>query len=166
MDPCAELTLRIVRAAQEALAPRSSAVDWLLLPEHRRATWPETRELLAAAPKPLIVAPLVEPGWLAFWSAAVLAPADRELLNREFANQREYFAEKLGAIRLNEDGCVETPDGEFDVPVAAFRRWTDEYTVAAGIGMSRSSKPNRARVLIRLPGGGGPPVGWFDPAAS
>ena len=118
--------------------------------------------MLAAAPKPLIVAPLLEPGWIAFWNATELEPRAVEILEREFANQRAYFAEKLEQLHLRDDDCVETPDGEFQLPVSDFRRWANEYTVSVGVGMCQSPRANSGRILLRPPGGGGPPVGRVD----
>ena len=83
-------------------------------------------------------------------------------MDREFANQREYFSEKLRALGLADDACVETPDGEFRMSVIDFRRWAAEYTVTVGVGMGRSPQPNTGRMVVRLPGGGGPPVGWVE----
>jgi len=162
MDVCAELTLRIVRAAQEALNPRSSLVGWFFFPAHRQISWSDANQALASASKPLIVAPLVEPGSIAVWSIDTLESSDRKRLEYEFANQRQYFREKLEMLGLNDSDHVETPDGEFRVTVAEFRGWSAEYSIPIGIGMSRSPTPNTARLLIRPPGGGGPPVGWID----
>jgi hypothetical protein len=166
MDPCAELTLRLVRNGQEALKPLSSLSNWLLLPDHRELTWDQAGELLTAARKPVIVAALLEPGAIAFWSLDSLRQESVRAMDREFANQRQYFSDKLEALGLTGDDRVETPDGEFQLSVADFRRWGTEYTVTVGIGLSKSPRARTARVLLRPPGGGGPPVGWVDPAAS
>jgi hypothetical protein len=83
MDACAELTLRLVRAGQEALNPRSSMVDWVFFPENQHATWAQAREILTGAAKPLIVVPLLEPGHIAIWSVGALQPQHHSALERE-----------------------------------------------------------------------------------
>ena len=162
MDACAELTLRLVRAAQEALKPRSSLLGWHFFPEGRKVTWPEAREILAAAPKPLLVAPLVEPGTIAFWSIAALPSRGLGVSDSHFANGRQFFGERLEWMKLTDADFVEAPDGEFRVSVADFKQWLADYTVPIGIGMNKSPRPHTARITVRLPGGGGPPVGWVD----
>jgi len=165
MDTCAELTLRLVRAGQEALSPRSSMVDWVFFPEHQHATWAHAREILATADKPLIVAPLLESGSVAIWSISALQPQHRAALEREFANQCQYLNEKLAALALEDTDRIETPDGEFALTVAEFRQWATQYAVFVGIGMTASPVARRGRILIRPPGGGRP-VGWIDRPAN
>jgi hypothetical protein len=162
MDACAELTLRLVRAGQEALNPRSSMLDWVFFPEHQHATWSQAREILTGAAKPLIVAPLLESGSVAIWSVGAIQPQHRAALEREFANQCQYFNEKLAALALDDTDQIETPDGSFTLSVAELRRWATEYTVPVGIGMTASPVARRGRILIRPPGGGRP-VGWIEP---
>jgi hypothetical protein len=164
MDACAELTLRLVRAGQEALNPCSSMVDWDFFPEHRHATWSQAREILAGAAKPIIVAPLLESGSVAIWSAGALEPQHSTVFEREFANQCEYFNKKLAAFALDDTDQVETPDGAFTITVAEFRQWATQYTVLVGISITATPVAHRCRVLIRPPGGGRPPVGWIEPA--
>jgi hypothetical protein len=129
MDSCAELTLRLVRAGQEALNPVSSMLDWDFFPEHQHATWSQAREILTQATKPLIVAPLLESGSVAIWSVAALQPQHRTVFERELANQCEYFKEKLAAFALDDTDQIETPDGTFTLTVAEFRQWATQYTV-------------------------------------
>ena len=162
MDACAELTLRLARAAQEALNPRSSLVDWFFFPTHRRRNWSDAAKELAGARKPAVVAPLLEPGSIALWSLDELPSLDRSRVEREFANQRDYLSGKLESLNLKDEDHVETPDGEFRIVVADFRRWAAEYSIAVGIGMAASPNPRTGRILIRPPGGGGPPVGWVE----
>lgn len=162
MDAGAELTLRLVRAGQEALNPRSSMVNWIFFPNHQHATWPQAREILTGAEKPLIVAPVLESGSVAIWSVSALQPQHRTVLEREFANQCGYFDEKLAALALDDADQIETPDGTFTLTVAEFRQWATQYTVFVGIGMTETPVAGRGRILIRPPGGGRP-VGWIEP---
>jgi hypothetical protein len=162
MDACAELTLRLVRAAQESLNPVSSMVDWVFLPEHQRATWSQAREILTGAAKPLIVAPMLESGSLAIWSIGALEPQHRTTCEREFANQCQYFNEKLAALALDDADQIETPDETFALAVAEFRQWATQYAVFVGISMTATPVAHRGRILIRPPGGGRP-IGWIEP---
>jgi hypothetical protein len=139
-------------------------VDWVFFPEHEHTSWSEARERLSALPKPIIVAPLLEPGSVSVWSFADIEQEAHARLRYEFANQQQYFNEKLASLDLTDADSIETPDAEFTLTVADFRRWATEYSVAVGIGMSRSPTPRTARLLIRPPGGG-KPVGWVDRAA-
>jgi len=161
MDTCAELTLRLVRAGQEALNPVSSMLDWDFFPEQQHATWSQAREILTQATKPLIVAPLLESGSVAIWSLSALQPEHRAALESEFANQCQYFNEKLAALALEDADHVATPDGTFTLTVAQLRQWAAQYAIHVGIGMTASPVAHRGRILIRPPGGG-KPVGWID----
>lgn len=164
MDVCAELTLRLVRVGQEALTPRSSMVDWVFFPIHQHATWSQAREILTRAAKPVIVAPLLESGSVAIWSVDAFEPQHRGTLEREFANQVQYFNEKLAALTLKDTDQIETPDGAFTLTVRELRQWATEYTVPIGIGMTASPMPHRGRILVRPPGGGRP-VGLTERAS-
>jgi hypothetical protein len=159
LDPCAELTLRIVRMSQEALNPLSSLADWCFLPENRHARWADAREILSRSPKPTLIAPLVEPGMIVVWSLDSVQADVRQNWEREFANQCEYFDEKLKAFGLGDaDGVTLTgPTGEYRITVADFGRWARDYAIpVAAIGLKKSSAAHEARILIRPPGGGRP----------
>jgi hypothetical protein len=131
-------------------------LDWVFFPEHQHATWSQARQILTGAAKPLIVAPLLESGSVAIWSVSALEPQHRTLLQGEFANQVQYFNEKLAALALNDTDQIETPDGTFTLTVRELRQWATEYTVPIGIGMTASPVVRRGRILIRPPGGGRP----------
>lgn len=163
MDACAELTLRLVRAGQEALNPCSSMVDWDFFPAHQHATWSQARKILSGAAKPLIVAPLLESGSVAIWSVGALEAQHRTIFERELANQCEYFNGKLASLALEDTDQIETPDGTFTLTVAELRQWATQYTVLVGISVTATPVRRRGRIIIRPPGGGRPPVGWIDP---
>jgi hypothetical protein len=137
-------------------------VDWVFLPDHQHATWSQAREILTSAGKPLIIAPLLESGSVAIWSVSALQPQHRTVLEREFANQCQYFNEKLAALGLDDTDQIETPDGTFTLTVAELRQWATQYTVFVGIGMTATPVAGRGRILIRPPGGGRP-VGRIEP---
>jgi|CXWL01.1.fsa_nt_gi hypothetical protein len=165
MDPAAELTLRLIRAGQEALDPKSSLLGWTVFPEIRHLSWVETRNLLAEAPKPLLVAALIEPGVLAYWKAAELDAPSHQSLDDQISNQCAYFDSKLELPGLALVDEVETPDQTFRLSVADFRRWVREYCISTvGIGMSTSPRQRTARLHVRRPGGHQPPIGWEDPS--
>lgn len=167
MDLCAELTLRLLRAGQEALNPRSSDIGWVFFPEQRPVGWAEAGDRIEAVPKPAIIAALLESGWVAVSSLERLAADHRSDLEREFANQVQYFSDKLAALALTDHDFIETPDGEFRLSVAEFKRWVREYSVPPiGIGLALSPVPHTGRLLVRPPGGHQAPLGWIAPAAS
>src|SRR4051812_3983938 len=139
MDVCAELSLRLIRTGQEALGPLSSFINWVICPEMKNATWTEAGELLATSQKPVLIAPLVEPGAIALWSLAALEQQGRAALEYQVSNQSQYYDEKLSALGLAISDTVETPDGEFRLSIAEFKRWAREYCISLiGIGMIRS----------------------------
>ena len=160
MDLCAELTLRASRLLQEHRGPESSFAFWYFLPEFHRTGWAEARMLLANAPKPLLVSPLVEPGMLATWRLDVMGPGLRPASDHHAANQVEYYEAKLKAVGLD-DGCsveLRTPSGELSLPVPEFRRWYHEY-LFAGVSVAKTVDPRIGRLLLHPPGGGRP-IGW------
>lgn len=164
MDLCAELTLRATRLLQEHRGPGSSFAFWFFLPEFHKASWDEARDLLSQAPKPLIVSPLAEPGMLATWRLDVMGPALRPASDYHAANQVEYYEAKLNVVGLDDHCSVQlrVPSGDLSLPVPEFRRWYREY-LFGGITVVKTTDPQVGRLLIRPPGGGGPPIGW-DPS--
>lgn len=165
MDPCAELTLRLIRTGQEALDPRSSLVGWVLFPEMKQVSWSEARDALTSAPKPVLVAALIEPGAMALWGTDALGQQGRAALESQIRNQSAYYDAKLSALSLGGSDAIETPDGEFRLSVAEFTRWTCEYcTTVIGVGLESSPSPGTGRLLVRRPGGHQPPIGLVEPA--
>lgn len=165
MDVCAELTLRIIRLVQEHDRLNRSSVDWHFFPTYRHAPWPAAREILAATPKPLLVAALAEPGWIALWSVGDMRAPERADCEDAFANQRAYFEEKLRVYGLDEGDSIAltTPAGELTMTVADFRRWMREYALSVGISLDKSSIPGMGRIVVRPSGGGRPWLGVEAP---
>jgi hypothetical protein len=161
MDICAELTLRVARLSQEHKVTRRSLSDWFFVPAFRKATWSEAHDILAAAPKPLIVAPLIEPGYLATWSVEDVDPTQRIGAERHLENLEEYFPEKLRALGLEQAELIlfSAAETELKLTLADFRRWTREYAVAVGVTVDKTPESGVGRLLVRPPGGGGPPLG-------
>ena len=134
---------------------------WFFVPEFRKATWSEAHDILAAAPKPLIVAPLVEPGHLATWSVQDLVVARRPGAERGMENLAEYFAEKLRALGLEqaERFLFSDAEAELALTMADLRRWTREYAIGVGVTVDKTPESGVGRLIVRPPGGGGPPLG-------
>jgi len=141
-------------------------VGWSLFPEMKQVTWSEARNTLGVAPKPLLVAALIEPGAIALWTMAALEHQGRAALEYQIRNQSEYYDAKLGALGLATSDAIETPDSEFRLSVAEFKVWAREYCITViGVGMGTSPSPGVGRLLVRRPGGHQAPIGWVDPAS-
>jgi hypothetical protein len=158
MDVCAELTLRIIRLAQETESLSRTWVEWVIFPDGRYASWAGTRDVLAATPKPVMIAALLEPGWIAMWPLADMSAADRAHAGAELENQRDYFDKKLRILGLGNDDrmTLTTLAGELTVSVADFRRWTSEYALSVGLSIDKSKVAGVGRITVRPPGGGRP----------
>ena len=104
MDIGAELTLQIVWRAQTHARPDGarSPESWLFWPRGERVDWEGARAMLGALPKPLLVAPLLEPGMLGLWTADALDEPCRQVVARGIANQVQYYADKLTAIGVEQ----------------------------------------------------------------
>lgn len=160
MDVCAELTLRIIRLAQETEQLNRTNVEWVIFPDGRHAPWSATRDILAATTKPVMIAALLEPGWIAMWCLADMPPQDRARAESELENQCAYFDAKLRMFGLGDDDriALTTVAGELTMSVADFRRWMREYALSIGISLDQSKMPATGRIVVR-PAGGGRPLG-------
>ena len=162
MDVCAEVTLRVTRFAQGRASTQLAAGAWFLMPEFREATWDDARDALSSAPKPMIVAPLLEPGHVGFWSFNAIAAESRAAAAKQISNQQAYCLAKLRSLGLADAHTIIIPsaEGDFAMPREAFDRWLAEYAIGIGTTLQRAVEPGTARLLLRPPGGGGPPLGW------
>lgn len=162
MDASAELTLRILRTVQEHRGAVASEANWTFVPDGRRVPWAEARELLAAMPKPVIVAPLTEPGYLSVWVLDRLSDQERTMGVKSMANQKEYYLSKLETCALGDAGVIElvVPTGRLTLSVPEFDRWSKEYVLSVGVTLNATATPGLARILIRPPGGSAAPIGW------
>ena len=160
MDVRAELTLRIIRLAQETESLNRTNVEWVVFPDGRRASWADARDILAATPKPVLIAALLEPGWIAMWCLSDMSPAERARAESELENQCAYFDDKLRRFGLGDDDriALTTLAGEFTMSVADFKRWLREYALSMGISLDKSKVAGTGRVVVR-PAGGGRPLG-------
>lgn len=162
MTAPAELTLRVSRLVQQSASARGvTSPEWFLVPAFRPATWAEARTLLTDAPKPLIVAPLVEPGLLGIWEVGRLEPEHRAAAERALANQVAFHTERipLHGLSATDTLSLTTADGPFTLSVAEFMQWSREYATPAGVSVTSTPVPGLGQILVRPPGGGGPPLG-------
>lgn len=155
----ADLTLLILRLIQGA--PKPPMKEWFFFPGFVAATSEEAREQLVAAPKPLVVAPLLEAGCVGVWAIGDLAAAARASAERELSNRNEYFAAKLLGMWPDGVDAVRLQEGEADMrlDLAAFQEWERDYYVAVGHGLERERDPRVARLTVRPPGGSRRPIG-------
>ena len=148
----AELALHIVRFVQMPVASADWPEDWVFVLASRRLDRAGAVDFLAKAPKPLFVAPLVEPGMLAIWHASALVGEERRRIEHEFANQVEAVASRVSDLGLSEASRIlfETAAGRVDLTVAEFRMCFRDFAVIAGWSLIKG--PDRdypARLVIR-----------------
>jgi hypothetical protein len=161
MDICAELTLRVLQLAQEHGRSPRAVRDWFFVPEFRRATWPEAQAILTEAVKPLVVAPLIEPGYIAIWPLNRIDESRRDGAAHNMANLEAYYGEKLAVCGLGTTARLRlrTEHEDVELSIADFRRWYCEYAVAVGVTVEKTDQADVGRLLVRVPGGGAPPLG-------
>lgn len=165
MDLAAEFTLQIARLAQDRFAPPRSAVRWTLIPGGRPLTWREAREALASLPKPVMIAPLAEPGSLGVWLPGSLDEADRGWFQQQVANQGRYWERKLAVCGLADTDPIvfEPATPALSLTAREFMQWAGDYMLGVHVTMHRNDDGMGARFLVMPPGGGGPPLGLSDP---
>jgi hypothetical protein len=159
-DIAAELTLRLARFVQMPEDPPASPARWFFVPEFYSAHWEEAADLLAAAPKPLIVAPLLDPGILGTWFLGALTGVHRSRAEHHLQNQQEFFASQLEHFGLVDTHTIVFESGadETVLDVANFKRWLQEYVVCLGSTLQRSAPaPHSAALIVRRPHGGWSP---------
>lgn len=159
MTTPADLTLLVLRLIQGA--PRPPVKEWYLLPAFVEATQQEACEMLGTARKPVVVAPLLEPGIVGLWTLADLEVEARVKAERELANRMAYFEAKLSSMWPDGVDTVRLKEGDADLrlDLAAFRAWARDYYIAVGHGLEREHDPRVARLTIRPTGGGRRPIG-------
>src|SRR5436190_10481873 len=160
MDTGAELTLQIVRRAQSYARPDVPLApdSWLLWPGGERLDWVSARARLGALAKPLLVAPLLEPGMLGLWTIDALDEARKQVVGHGVATQVRYYAEKLAALGV-EHGPIRFKSGtsEYSMSREEFLHWATEYAINVGISLEVAADALGARVRI-LPSRGRPPL--------
>jgi hypothetical protein len=123
------------------------------------------RSTLAAAQKPVVVAPLIDPGYLSVWSLRELAPDQREAAERVLANQLEFYEGKLEAYGLEPADALELslPEAAFRITVAEFLMWARDYAMPLGVSIEKGADSRVGHLILRVPGGGARPIGWVQP---
>lgn len=169
MDTGAEFTLQIARFAQDRFPTPRSAARWHLLPSSDASlTWAAARDVLAALPKPVMVAPLNDPGALGIWLPAHLEATQRAWLEYQLNNQMQYWREKLNicAVSNNDPVVFEPATPALSLTAREFLHWASEYIIGVPVTMDKISDGRGGRILIMPPGGDGPPLGMRDPYAT
>jgi hypothetical protein len=161
-DVRAELTLRIIRMAQERSTSCELNGAWTFVPDMRAVDWITGRQRLAAMSKPLLVGVLLCPGQLMTWPVAEIAEPHRAKLERERAILDEYFTEKLGVCGLGPSGAVRLEGGDAPLVLSRdeFMQWCREYLLlTVGLTARSTTEVDEARLVIYVPPEGSPPLG-------
>lgn len=94
----ARLAIAMVQFAQSTPASReapSSPWRWQLVPDGRRFSYEELLGVLEALPKPVCIAPAVNPGVLAVWAVEDAHPTQRARIQWELQNQGAVLEERF-----------------------------------------------------------------------
>lgn len=156
MDLCAELTLQVIRFVQQPRDQPSSPREWVFVPEGRRAGWPMARTLLAGARKPLMVAPLSEPGMIGSWGIHALKDDDLARAEHGLANQQQWLIEAATHFGWTPTDRIlfETEADQVELSVAELERWLKEYALPVGWKVGEGPDKDRpGRLLIRRASG-------------
>ncbi len=148
MDTSAEFTLRLLEASQPPGKRNSLGSSWYFFPALAKASWDEAREILTAAAKPLVVAPLPEPHHIAIWG-----PDAAPKVTWHINNQLEFTKDKLQRLGLTDTDAIVlgTERGDFTISVPDYMRWLSEYTILARIVLTRTMDPRVGQFLILSP---------------
>lgn len=153
MDVGAELALRLARLVQQRTFAPDGFDAWFLVPTFRKVSWADARDLLSAAPKPLIVSPLPDPGFLGLWPLATVPETDVAGSRHHVANQVAYFRAKLTGLGYTTEDHVSFADGEelLTLSVPEFLSWCAEYAVFAGTTVERREEAGIAWLVVVRP---------------
>ena len=107
--------------------------------------------------KPVLVAPLLEPGMLGLWSINTFDEAHKQVVGRQIINQVQYYADKLTALNV-EQGLVRFGSGTsaYEMTRDEFLQWATEYALDVGISLGASTDAGVARILVRTSSGNPP----------
>lgn len=149
VDPCAEFTLRVAAIAQSVIPGATWPERWYLFPALKEASWDEAREHLTSAPKPVLVTPFADPGYLGVWPTSTANGA----FAKQMANQVAYYDAKIPRMGMRDEDTLVlgTPTGEFTCTIGEFRRWTREYALLARVVLVETTDPRVAQILILEP---------------
>lgn len=151
-DSLAALTLEIVRHVQMPAGAAAEPSRWMVVPRvGSDGSAPAMAAWLAAAPKPLVVAPLVAPGEIAVWSLSSLDADARAGVEEACRNQAAYLGAKLETLGAadEEEIALETAAGRVALPVARFREWAASFVVTScGITVRRDGERASLRIAV------------------
>jgi hypothetical protein len=156
LDPCAELTLQVLRFVQQPLENPSFPRRWTLIPEGQRLGWVAAREWLASQPKPIMVAALAEPGLIGTWSATGVPDKGAENTAQSFASQQQWLEGAVAKYGWTDSDRVlfETVGDSLELSLTDLRRWLREYAFFAPWTVGEGPDRERpARLLVRRPDG-------------
>lgn len=132
MGGTAALVVAMTRFAQSTAASReapSSPRRWKLVPDSRSLSYHELLDALAALPKPVCIAPAVNPGVLAVWSVEDVHPTQRAHLEWELQNQITVLREHYIPHDVPDAAAVhlELPDDTLELTVGDVRALAAGY---------------------------------------
>jgi hypothetical protein len=134
MDHAAQLALRICRFVQMPLNSPDWPREWRFVPGGGRADREEAIKLLVDAPKPVIIAPLVEPGMLATWCVANMSGEPRRRVDHDFANEVGWVERFAAELSLSETDEVifDSASDRFMLTLIELRAFFRDVAVIAG----------------------------------
>jgi hypothetical protein len=129
-DP-AQLSLHIARFLHAPADDRRSPVRWRLLPSLAEQTFSDACASLATLPKPIVFAPLTEPGSVYVAPLATLAAGDASAWQWHHKNQVDNFGPFMSALGASDDDVLAFGRDEdvIETRVSVLRQWTQEYLV-------------------------------------
>ena len=165
----AELALHIARFVQMPVGSAEWPEHWEFVLRGGRYSRTEAAEVLARSPKPVLVAPLLEPGMLALWPADALDEEGRSRFDHDFANQVEAVAGRIRDLELTDSSRIlfVTAAGRVVLSAAECRACFRAYAVLAGWNLVKGPDGDHpASLVIRRSDGQWSPGGPSRPGGS
>jgi hypothetical protein len=130
VDP-SQLSLHIARFLHAPADARRSPVRWRLLPDLTERTFVDACSTLQSLPKPLIFAPLTEPGSIYVTPVAMLDDDTARRWQWHHRNQITNFTPFMTRLRAADDDTIAfgREDDVVETRISVLRRWTEEYLV-------------------------------------
>jgi len=105
----ARLAVAMAQFAQSTPASReapSSPWRWQLVPDGRRFSYQELLDVLEDLPKPVCIAPAMNPGVLAVWTVEDVHPTQRDRILWELRNQATVLQERFAGVEIPDEASV------------------------------------------------------------
>lgn len=127
-----KLAVAMTRFAQSTAESRqapSSPRRWQLVPDGRRFSYHELLAALEALPKPVCIAPAVNPGVLAVWAVDDAHASQRARIEWELQNQLEVLQEHFAGAEVPDAAPVrlELHDDVLDLTMGDLRAYAGTY---------------------------------------